>query len=80
MNPGGGVEEFCQPRVYLDGVLISQPSPFNDSQLSGAYPDQVADVCDIAGMEIHTRFTGIPLAYGGTQGSCGVILIWTKGG
>ncbi len=76
----GEVEPFCQPRIYLDGVLISQPSPFNDSKFMGAYPDQVANVGDIAGMEVHTRFTGIPLAYGGTQGSCGVILIWTKSG
>jgi hypothetical protein len=80
VNLAGEVEPFCIPRLYLDGLLISLPTPFNDSELGGAYPDQVVDVGEIAGMEIHTRSTGIPLAYGGTQGSCGVILIWTKGG
>jgi hypothetical protein len=67
MDALGGVDPFCEPRVYVDASLSS-----------GAYLDLAVDVNDIAGIEVHTRFTGVPLAYGGTQGSCGVILIWTK--
>ncbi len=74
------VESSCEPRLYVDGILISQPKPRNAESSSGTYPDLTVDVNEIAGIEVHTRFTGIPLAYGGTQGSCGVILIWTKGG
>jgi hypothetical protein len=72
--------DFCEPRLYVDGILISQPRPANHPESMGIYPDQAVSVSEIAGMEVYTRSTGLPLAYGGTQGSCGAILIWTKVG
>jgi hypothetical protein len=73
-------DDACDPRLYVDGILISQPSPFNSQELGGTYLGQVVPLTDIEGLEVHTRLAGIPPAYGGSQGSCGIILIWTKGG
>jgi len=72
--------DFCDPRLYVDGTLISQPSPFNAETLGGTYLDPVVNLSEIGGMEVHTRSAGLPLAFRGTQGGCGVILIWTDMG
>lgn len=78
MNVGGGIDLFCEPRIYVDAALVPQPRPSHNELDIGAYLDLAVDVNEVKGIEVHTRFTGVPLAYGGTQGSCGVILIWTK--
>jgi hypothetical protein len=81
MNAQGGAETTCVPRLYVDGMVISQPTIAwgEEGALAGIFPDQLVSLSAIAGIEVHTRATSIPLAYGGTQGSCGVILIWTRG-
>jgi hypothetical protein len=82
MTITGDPETYCEPRLYVDGMQVSQPqigSVREETALAGIFPDQLVPLSAIAGLEVHTRSTGIPLAYGGTQGSCGVILIWTKG-
>ena len=58
--------EFCSPPIYYDG------SPIQDLT--------VIDPSDVGAVEVFTRSTGLPLIYGGTEGACGAILIWGKGG
>jgi len=71
---------LCEPRLFVDGVPIHQVSYGPGSGHFGTYPEDVVRASQISAVEVHRRSTGLPLAYGGSQGNCGAILIWTKGG
>jgi hypothetical protein len=62
----------CYPSVYLDGVLVhlAGGGPAMLNQL--VVPDQ------IAGMEIYQGGASTPLEYGGTNASCGAVVLWTR--
>lgn len=62
----------CYPSVYLDGVLvhIAGDGPAMLNQL--VVPDQ------IAGMEVYQGGASMPLEYGGTNASCGAVVLWTR--
>ena len=44
---------------------------------AGIVLDYMVNIQDISAVEVHTRATSVPLLYGGTQETCGVLLIWT---
>jgi len=65
-SPAGGL---CEPPVYVDGVQVNTEFGIELS----------IDMNDVAAIEVYTRGSQIPLEYGGTEGGCGVILVWSKG-
>jgi len=44
---------------------------------AGVVLESLVNIQDISAVEVHTRATSIPLIYGGTQDTCGVIMLWT---
>jgi hypothetical protein len=67
----------CSPRVYVDG-MPRRNDPTTEEMSPGVRMEDIVDISQIAAVEVHTRATSIPLAVGGTQEGCGVIMIWTK--
>ncbi len=70
----GGKRESppCYPSVYLDGIMIHRAgdNPAMLNQL--VVPDQ------IAGIEVYQGGASMPLEYGGTNASCGAVVVWTR--
>lgn len=62
----------CEPRVYLDGVLLTG--------LEGFFLDDVINPVSVAGVEMYRGVAGIPAQYSGRGTSCGVVLIWLRRG
>jgi hypothetical protein len=56
----------CQPTIYVDANRINSS------------PDDWVNPEDIVAVEVYRGQAEIPLEWGGTGESCGVILIWTK--
>ena len=67
---GGGVEGRCEPGVFIDGV--------QQVQTYGALLLTLPS--DVEGIEVYRGPAQTPLEWGGLNGSCGVILVWTKWG
>ncbi|HKK93323.1 MAG TPA: carboxypeptidase regulatory-like domain-containing protein [Longimicrobiales bacterium] len=64
---GGG---RCSPDIYMDGARVFQD--FGITTL--IQPDEVE------GVEVYRGSAQTPLEWGGLNGSCGLLLIWTKSG
>jgi hypothetical protein len=58
----------CVPRTYVDGVQVNI-----DMGL-----EAVVEVDQIAGVEIYSRPSQVPLQWGGSDSTCGVLLFWTR--
>lgn len=58
----------CTPRVFVDGVQANV-----DMGLEAA-----AEVDQIAGIEVYSRPSQVPLQWGGSDSTCGVLLMWTR--
>jgi hypothetical protein len=80
----------CGMAVYLDGRRLN-PLTTSTSMLTAwergrgsqgnggtAELDNLASPTDIAGIEVYPRAVGAPPQYQSLNGSCGVILVWTK--
>ena len=67
----------CPMTVYLDGIRLNK---FNPRSTSDAYPDldEVLTPTAVAGVEIYTRRSSIPQGFTMMNGSCGVVLVWTR--
>ncbi len=82
----GGLEErqsspgLCEPRLIVDGFPVPSTRRRQGIPPQGVHLDQFVSVSDISGIEVHIRATSVPMQYGGSSGSCGVIIVWTKGG
>ncbi len=72
LNAGRYRREPCFPRVVLDDMIVGG-GPLQPAQL-----DVLLMRSAIAGVEVYTTTAGIPIKYGGTGSSCGVIVIWTR--
>ena len=73
----------CQPKVVVDGVVAR---PGGKMKMLGTQPDP-GDLLDqlvapdaIEAMEVYAHPSQVPLRYGGTDASCGVVVIWTRRG
>ncbi len=58
----------CSPRVFVDGI---------QSNVSMGL-ESVVDVDQVAGVEVYSRPSQVPLQWGGSDSTCGVLLIWTR--
>ena len=64
----------CRMTVYLDGVrIVGGLNPRADG-----YVNQLVQPNQIAGVEIYPRNVGAPPQYQSLNGSCGIVVIWTK--
>ncbi len=77
---GTGSPGLCEPRLVVDGFPVPPTRRRPGAAPQGIHLDRFVSVSNIAGIEVHLRATSVPLQYGGSSGSCGVILVWTKGG
>lgn len=67
----------CPFTVYLDGARITAMSG-NDGRMRGDFLDELVTPNSIAGMEVYTRLTNAPPGFHVLNGTCGVLLIWTR--
>jgi hypothetical protein len=58
-----------------DPIFENLPNMPRDDR--GIVLERMVDIEDISAVEVHTRSTSVPLLYGGTQETCGVLLVWT---
>ena len=72
LNAGRYRSAPCFPRVVLDDMIVGGGSSLP------ADLDILLTRSALAGVEVYTRTAGIPVKYGGTGSSCGVIVIWTR--
>ena len=66
----GGLEGTCDPNIYIDGAQV-----FQDFGITTLIQPQ-----DVEGIEVYRGVAQTPMEWAGFNGSCGVILIWTKFG
>ena len=62
----------CIPALYIDGTMVRRAGE------RGLYIDEFVRPDEILGIEVYRGSSEIPLQYGGTLGTCGVVLIWTR--
>jgi hypothetical protein len=60
----------CAMTIYLDNIRITKRPD--------DYVNQLVPISHVAAMEIYPRAIGAPPQYQSLNGTCGVILIWTK--
>ena len=78
-----GSRVFNDPHTERGGPLADVQSARNPSAFKVEREDQgivlerMVDIEDISAVEVHTRPTSIPLQYGGTQETCGLLMVWT---
>ncbi|HZD05766.1 MAG TPA: carboxypeptidase regulatory-like domain-containing protein [Longimicrobiales bacterium] len=58
----------CEPRVFVDGVRVNVETGL----------EAALEVDQIAGVEIYSRPSQVPLQWGGSDSACGVLLFWTR--
>lgn len=66
----GGLEGTCSPDIYIDAARV-----FADFGITTLIQPE-----EVEGIEVYRGAAQTPLEWGGLNGSCGVILIWTKFG
>jgi hypothetical protein len=64
----------CGINVYVDGVRLARLGVYDYA----ADLDDVVNPRSVAGIEVYSRGGQAPAEYQAFNGSCGVILIWTK--
>ncbi len=61
-----------------DPQPVGRPSGFRPPREDrGIVLERMVDIEDVSAVEVHTRATSMPLEYGGTQETCGLLMIWT---
>lgn len=68
----------CQFATYLDGVPMNRYASVRGDTL--VFIDDVVSASDLAAVEVYTRGTKAPSQFQSLNGSCGVLLLWTKRG
>jgi len=69
----------CLGTIYVNGMrmnLLNSRSKSEEARSSVF--DDIVPVGDLAGIEVYTRGTRAPTEYQSLNGSCAVVLIWTK--
>jgi len=71
----------CEPNVWVDGILRA-PAVNGDRIRDGDLEqglDGSMNPADVLAIEVYRSAATTPLRWGGLNGSCGTIVIWTKG-
>jgi hypothetical protein len=69
---GASMSGPCEPLYFVDGASFDVGT--------GVAPLTVLNPEDVAGIEVYRGVATLPMQYGGSQGACGAILIWTRRG
>lgn len=67
---GYGLEPTCAPNIYIDGARTFADAPI----------EALVQPEDVVGVEVYRRVAETPMQWGGLNGSCGSLVIWTKTG
>lgn len=71
----GDTPGYCTPRLFLDGAEQNAMTSGGGLEI-----DSFLNMEDIVAVEAYPRVAHIPLEWGGSNSSCGIILAWTKAG
>jgi hypothetical protein len=58
----------CIPRTFVDGVQVNVEMGL----------ESALEVDQVAGIEVYSRPSQVPVQWGGSDSTCGVLLIWTR--
>jgi hypothetical protein len=72
VNRVASIMDRCEPLYFFDGVRLF--TNVADSPLMGLPPS------DIAGIEVYRGAAQLPLQFGGSESTCGAIVVWTRRG
>jgi hypothetical protein len=69
----------CRMEIYLDGTrLVNTVYTKKNLDDSHMFLDEIVSLNSVAGIEVYPRSVTAPPKYQSLNGTCGVILIWTK--
>ena len=82
-NPRTGWEpqgiDGCQMTIYVDGVRFNSLSQLkNTVDQNHIFINDLVSANSIAGIEVYPRSVTAPPKYQSLNGTCGVVLIWTR--
>jgi hypothetical protein len=77
----GGINR-CPVTVFLDGIAIFPPKRWLRDPLrriqSDEWVDALVDYRSVVAAEVYTRASGAPAQYQMLNGTCGIVLLWTR--
>ena len=77
----GGINR-CPVTVFLDGIAIFPPKRWLHDPLrriqSDEWVDALVDHRSVVAAEVYTRASGAPAQYQMLNGTCGIVLLWTR--
>ncbi|HEX7120992.1 MAG TPA: carboxypeptidase-like regulatory domain-containing protein, partial [Gemmatimonadaceae bacterium] len=76
LRHGHGEAARCSMTIYLDGIRIIDGGVRPDT--SKGYLDEVVDAAHLAAVEVYPHPVSAPPQYQSLNGTCGVILLWSK--
>ena len=69
----------CIGNIYVNGLRMNMLNSIDKiAEARSAVFDDVVPTSELAGIELYTRGTHAPMKYQALNGSCAVVLIWTK--
>jgi hypothetical protein len=71
-------QDGCIGNVYVNGTRMNLLTGSKTREEESVAFDEIVPVAQLAGIEVYTRGTHAPTKYQGLNGSCAVVLIWTK--
>jgi len=72
---------YCEPQLYVDGVLTRTARPAHNDDVLGVSPGEIVNIRDLEAVEFYPGAGTVPLVWSSLEGSrCGTIVLWTKSG
>src|ERR1041385_1391518 len=68
----------CLATVYVNGVRLNLLTGNIGKEMLSVVFDEVTEPGSLAGIEVYSHGTRAPPGYAALNGSCSVVLIWTK--
>ena len=68
----------CRMTVYVDGIRFYSFDPERLIMPGEGFIDDLVSTNTIAGIEVYPRAVGAPPKYQSLNGTCGVVLIWSR--
>ncbi len=82
-GPGRGPVRECFMQVVVDGMIVWSPGPGGEvTTFTGPPPDigRLLSTSELAGVEIYSGMTGVPLEFKRDGVACGSVVFWTRRG
>jgi hypothetical protein len=68
-----GGANLCTPQIWIDGVRRESVS-----FLGGLVLEELVAMQDVEAMEVYPGAASTPSRYGGANGACGTVIVWTR--